>query len=1502
MKLTVTCLLAMLLFYALPSYSQSAKDATIQLTVSVNTATPSVTLTWPNPNPSLLYLYRREKDSPDWFILIESASSTETTFTDTQVTLGATYEYGVLRQVNNVTSFGFAMVPIEAPVVDERGDLTVFIEEALTSPLATELERLRKDLVGDGWDIQWRVVPSTATVASIKTQIVSDYNANGTDAVMLFGDLPVPYSGNSDWDGHDDHQGAWPADAYYGDVQSSDWTDVTVNTNNNAVQPSRPQTINVPGDGKFDQDIVPSPSEIAVGRIDFSNLNPSTFGTSIVELYRRYLDKNHNWRSKLYTVNNKTLVDDNFGYFGGEAFASDGYRNGYGLVGPANVVDGDFFNDTDNNDSYLYIYGCGGGTYNSAAGVGTSAQFGTDTINAVFSHLFGSYHGDWDYSPDPFLVSAIASKGGLLTCSWAGRPHWFTHHLGGGETMGYSALQTNNGCDNVGYFSTFGDCGPHVNLMGDPTVRAHNVTAVPSVAASQTCNQVSVTWQASSQPNLIGYHVYRSNRDNGGFVRLSPNLVTTQSFVDNSPILGNVYYMVKTVVREQTPTGIYFNTSTGTTTLINVGTTTPPTVGLPSTVQLSCTSPSYQINTCGPGLSCTITGPGITAGTPPLAITQAGVYTVTVSDAISGCTNSATLTVTLNNSLPPTPTATAGQVNCQAQTVQLNGSSTAQGLAYSWTGPNGFTSNQQNPVVSEGGAYTLYTTNTTTGCSSSVNLNVPSPAQPNATATGGAINCAATSVQLQGGSTSQNVSYSWAGPNGYSSSLQNPTVNAVGNYVLTVTTAAGCTASASASVSIQNNIPAANPSAVGQLTCVTTQTTINANPDQAGYNFAWTGPNGFTSNLQNPSVNTAGTYTLVVTDPASACNSSSSVVVTQNLNPPTGITAELGTVNCAAQTFDLQGDANETTVSYAWNGPNGFTASQQNPVVNQAGTYVLTVTNTTNGCASSASVTVPSLVLPTATAVGGTLTCTTTSVQVQGSFTPSDASFAWTGPNGFTSDEQNPSVSVVGTYLLTTTVASGCTATATAVVIQSGDFPVAAPSSSGFLPCNGGQVTLSANPNQAGYDFLWSGPGGFSSTNQNPSVGEPGLYFVQVTNTTTGCKATYSTQVSEVQLPDINLNPTTFELTCSTTELTLNLTGICDLPGIACTLNGQPIGGPIVTINTAGPYELVVTNVASGCSASETLTVTASIDIPSLNIDGDLTLNCAGDLTTLTALSTTPGVTYAWGGLGSNPVQIVSSGTYTVTATGPNGCSSEETVEVTAPPSIMLSLSFVNECNGSVSIAVTATGGVAPYQFQTIPAGPLPSGATFTVIATDFNGCVETISGNIPALPAILTATANHTDETVLGQHNGTATAQATGGTPPYQFKWSNNATTATINNLAPGTYTCTVTDGSGCTSTVSVTVLEGTNGTADLPGLRDLRLSPNPTSGHFTLSIALENPLAVQVELLDAMGRVLSETKPVLVTEKTWQFDLGFAPAGVYYCKVQAEGNMQVLRVVKMD
>ena len=132
-------------------------------------------------------------------------------------------------------------------------------------------------------------VENTMDVSEVKEEILKIYALSPHSYLLLLGHIPVPYAGNYAVDGHDNHKGAWIADAYYGDIDGN-WTDITINN----TEASRDANKNVPGDGKFDQTSIPSTVEIAVGRIDFSNL--PILNQSEIELTRRYIQRNIDYR------------------------------------------------------------------------------------------------------------------------------------------------------------------------------------------------------------------------------------------------------------------------------------------------------------------------------------------------------------------------------------------------------------------------------------------------------------------------------------------------------------------------------------------------------------------------------------------------------------------------------------------------------------------------------------------------------------------------------------------------------------------------------------------------------------------------------------------------------------------------------------------------------------------------------------------------------------------------------------------------------------------------------------------------------------------------------------------------------------------------------------------------------------------------------------------------------------------------------------------------------
>lgn len=447
--------------------------------------------------------------------------------------------------------YGFIYAGIQLPAQENRGTILLMIDDEYLTPLADELKRLEMDLFLDGWKVQRRSANKNDAVTSVRTSIQEIYNA-GVDlkTVYLIGHIPVPYSGDMYPDTHsENHWGAWSADSYYGEMNGN-WTDNSVD--NTLAQFERNH--NVPGDGKFDQDSIPSDLELQVGRVDFYEMDE--FALDEIELTRRYLNKSHAFRNAQIEVQRRGLVDDNFGQQFAAPSAS-AWRNFAPMFGAAGTEELDYFS-TMANESYLWSFGCGPGSHISSSGIGTTADFASDSLLTVFTMLFGSQFGDWDNSNN-FLRAPLA-QGLTLTNVWAGNPPWAFHHMAMGYPIGYSALRTLNS-DNAVYLN-----GPqlvHANLLGDPALRMHPVKAIENLSLLSDGTQVEVTWTAPVDEDVAGYYVYRSDTLLGNYQRISPDIITDLQFADVNPPVGENLYMVKTVKLETSGSGNYYNLSLG---------------------------------------------------------------------------------------------------------------------------------------------------------------------------------------------------------------------------------------------------------------------------------------------------------------------------------------------------------------------------------------------------------------------------------------------------------------------------------------------------------------------------------------------------------------------------------------------------------------------------------------------------------------------------------------------------------------------------------------------------------------------------------------------------------------------------------------------------------------------------------------------------------------------------------------------------------------------------
>ncbi|MEX2597229.1 MAG: hypothetical protein WEC59_09915, partial [Salibacteraceae bacterium] len=272
----------------------------------------------------------------------------------------------------------------------------------------------------------------------------------------------------------------------------------------------------------------------------------------------------------------------------------------------------------------------------------------------------------------------------------------------------------------------------------------------------------------------------------------------------------------------------------------------------------------------------------------------------------------------------------------------------------------------------------------------------------------------------------------------------------------------------------------------------------------------------------------------------------------------------------------------------------------------------------------------------------------------------------------------------------------------------------------------------------------------------------------------------------------------------------------------------------------AGTYTVTATD-SKGCT--EDLTVTLDDPDPvvaSINVDSNISCN-GGSNGQLTATGSggTPGYTFSWSPAGNTAtISGLNDGTYTVTVTDNNGCTAEATQVLTEPTPVSVTIqgstnvSCVGGSDGTAT-ANNASGGTPNYTYlwSSGATGTSASGlsaGTYTVTATDANGCTDTAEVTITQPATGVSISINSiTNVDCNGDTTGAITANAaTGGSGGYTYLWSNGGTALTNTGLTAGTYTITVTDAGGCTDTASATVTE------PLPLTVDTTSVQNPSCG----------------------------------------------------------------------
>jgi gliding motility-associated-like protein len=958
------------------------------------------------------------------------------------------------------------------------------------------------------------------------------------------------------------------------------------------------------------------------------------------------------------------------------------------------------------------------------------------------------------------------------------------------STIADVLTNTSGAPTNVNY--TVYSTGSIGGCSGDPQAVTVLVNPVPSMTSGNTdaiCDGETLNFGLTSDIASSFTWVATSNTNVGG------ESTTNQTGATINNTLTNGTSSAEVVNYDVYPTATSGGCQGATQTVaVTVNPTPDANAGSTATIDCNNSSVSLSGSSTTAGVNFSWSGPGIVSGgsTATPTVNATGSYTLTVTDPSTTCTNTSNVTVNSDLTTPTmAATSSASVVDCNNTSVTLDGTGSSTGAGYTllWNTSDGNITGTTNTITTtadQDGTYTLTITDNNNGCSDNIDVVLTiDTISPNANA--GAdqtLTCATTTLTLNGSSTTPGATFSWTGPSIVSGgSTATPDVNGTGNYILTVTDPSnGCTATDDMDVIADANIPDANIGATTDLDCNTTTTVIAGSSSTGGVNFSWatTGGNIVSGGTTaTPTVDAPGSYTLTVTDPGNGCTNTANITINEDVTLPTvTATPSAAVVDCnnPVITLDGTGSTSGVGITTTWSTTDGNitgSTSALSTTADQDGTYTLTILNTNNGCSDDFDVV---LTIDTASpnAVAGAdvnFPCGVATVALDGSgSTGTGITYLWTGPGIITNaTTAAPDVDLTGTFTLTVTGSNGCTDTDAVDVIPDSNAPVADAGTDLTVTCT--QNILPVNLDGTGSDsganitYSWSTTGTGIITNgttTTPTVDQEGAYTILVTNTSNNCTATATVNiVMDTVTPTADLTATaTTIITCNTNNQAVldasNSTG-SNLTYNYTTGAGNIVSqtGATATVDASGLYTITVT-ADNGCTDMEDITITMDTVSPQVSITLPDTLNCnVADVIVDATNSTGTNETYLWtttdgvlvSGDNTNQLTAGGTGTYVLTATNDNGCSSSASVNVitaqapladfTPSPTsgiIPLDVTLTNNSSGlNLTYDWDLGDGTTSNVFE--PSNTYDEMGTYTIelIVTDQFGCTDTASAMIDA-------------------------------------------------------------------------------------------------------------------------------------------------------------------------
>jgi gliding motility-associated-like protein len=787
-----------------------------------------------------------------------------------------------------------------------------------------------------------------------------------------------------------------------------------------------------------------------------------------------------------------------------------------------------------------------------------------------------------------------------------------------------------------------------------------------------------------------------------------------------------------------------------------------------------CAGTPVNLTASGAGFYLWNPGPmaGASVMVTPLTTTT---YTVTGTNFVTGCSNTATTTITVNPVPVVSYAASPNDTVCLGTSVTLSGTGAN---SYSWTG--GITDGISF-IPPSSGLYTV-TGTTAAGCSNTatalivVNSNpvVGYTLSPNDTI------CSGSSIVLTG--TGANT-YTWTG--GVTNGVPYFPGTSGGSYTVTGTDVIGCTSSATVNITVNPQPLVSYTLSPADTVCAGTSVTLTGT---GATTYTWSG--GITDGMAFTPAASA-TYTVMGTDVNGCTNTATASVVVANL-PVVGIAASPGAAICMGSPLTLSGTGAST---YIWD--NGVTDGVSfTPLSNN--TYTVIGSNAA-GCVDTATISITINPIPSVsfTIAPNDTVCAGVPVTLAGS---GPNAYSWSGG---VLDGVSFNPTITNTYTVTVTDINGCTNTSSTTITVN-PLPVTTLISNSPV-CFGSTILLDAS---GGSSYSWSGPAAFSSSMQNPAVPFSSLLnggdYIATIGNAWGCQVIDTVNVSVIVPPSGLITPTPSASLCLGDSVTLT-SSVGSMGYLWDT--GDTTSSIVVypAVNTT--YALTMIN-PPFCNG----TVMDFINISVFSNPLGSIVSAIGDTVcvgTPVSLTASGGVNYLWNtGATTANINIIPlvDTTYAVLVTSANGCMDTAFISLTAlsnpmAPAITASAPVI--CNyGSIQLYSNISTNIswAPV-ISSADTLTVSTPGDYTLTVTDTNGC--TSSSTITVSQDVVVA--GIAGDTLLCP--GSPSLLSASGGSTYVWSTTDTVVSIAVQPAIPTQYTVQVTDVLGCTATNTIMV-----------------------------------------------------------------------------------------------